>query len=133
MLAEADLPKKKILIVDDEEDILEFLSYHFRRKGFDVTTQPDGLAALKNAREKHPDIIVSDIRMPHMDGIELCRQLKKDDALKNIPLLFLTADDGDCLALLAHQCGADSYLNKPVRIELIVNMVMDMVQAVQPN
>lgn len=128
-----ELPKKKILIVDDEEDILEFLSYHFKKQGYEVFTRQDGLAALQLAYAQHPDVVISDIRMPLMDGIEMCKTMKSDDALKSIPLLFLTADDGEYVALLAHQCGADFYLNKPVRVEVIVRVVNSMLSAQEIN
>jgi two-component system alkaline phosphatase synthesis response regulator PhoP len=118
--------KKKILIVDDEEDILEFLSYHFKRNGYEVSTQLDGLSALTAAYSEHPDLIISDIRMPLMDGIEMCKTMKSDKTLKDIPFLFLTADEGDYIAQLAHQCGAEFYLNKPIRVEVIVRLVNSM-------
>ncbi len=127
MLTEVSPTKKKILLVDDEEDILEFLSYHFRKNGYDVITGMDGMSALTSAYAAQPDVIVSDIRMPLMDGIALCKNLKSDELLKNIPLLFLTADDGEYVALLAHECGADFYLNKPVRIEVILRVVNSLV------
>ncbi len=119
--------KKKILIVDDEEDILEFLSYHFRKNGYTVYTGIDGMSGLTSAYAQHPDVIISDIRMPQMDGIEFCKNLKSDATLKDIPLLFLTADDGEYVALLAHQSGADFYLNKPVRLDVLLRVVEGMV------
>ncbi len=125
--------KKKILIVDDEEDILEFLSYHFKRGGYEVFTRLDGMSALTTAYSEHPDLIISDIRMPIMDGIEMCKTIKSDKDLKNIPFLFLTADDGDYIALLAHQCGAEFYLNKPVRVEVIVRLVNSMMNPIAIN
>jgi two-component system, OmpR family, alkaline phosphatase synthesis response regulator PhoP len=121
--------KKKILIVDDEEDILEFLSYHFKKSGYEVFTQLDGMGALAAAYKELPNVIISDIRMPIMDGIELCKTMKTDERLKQIPLLFLTADDGDYIALLAHECGADFYLNKPVRIDVISRVVNSMINS----
>ena len=133
MIAEIIPVKKKILIVDDEEDILEFLSYNFRKNGYEVFTKLDGLSALTSAYAEHPDVIISDIRMPMMDGIEMCKTIKTDDDLKNIPLLFLTADDGEYVALLAHETGADFYLNKPVRIEVIVRVVNSLVNNKQLN
>ena len=127
MFAETIPVAKKILIVDDEEDILEFLSYHFKKNNYEVFTSLDGLGALSLAFEQRPDVIISDIRMPVMDGIEMCRTIKEDERLKNIPLLFLTADDGEYVALLAHQCGADFYLNKPVKVNVIVSVVNSLV------
>lgn len=120
--------RKKIVIVDDEEDITEFLSYQFRKNGYEVFAHQDGLAALSSAFKELPDIILSDIRMPVMDGIEMCKTIKSDPLLCEIPVLFLTADDSDYLALLAHQCGADFYLNKPLKIDLILKVVNSILE-----
>ena len=122
---------KKILLVDDEADILEFLSYQLKKKGFDVWAESNGFSALQKAYEIIPDLIITDLRMPQMDGIEMCRLLKSDDLLKNIPVLFLTADDGEYVAMLAHKSGADFYLNKPVKPSIVMQIVDSMMDSVQ--
>ena len=82
-----------MLIVDDEEDILIFLSYHFNKNGFDVTTALDGTIGLSEFEKKKFDIVITDIRMPNMDGIEMCGEIKKQD--DTTPIIFLTAVTDD--------------------------------------
>ena len=85
------LAKKKILIADDEKDIVEFLQYTFENVGFEVIACKDGIQALKQAKHLHPDIILLDIMMPNLEGTSVCEQLRKIDEFKNIPIVFLTA------------------------------------------
>ena len=118
---------KKILIVDDEQDILEFLSYNFKREGYNVTTSLNGKEGLKKAELILPDAIIADIRMPEMDGIEMCRQMRITETLKDVPVLFLTADDDEYLALSAHHSGGTQYLNKPIKLNIISGMIKDMI------
>src|SRR3990172_5332049 len=110
---------KKILIVDDEKDILEFLSYNLKREGFEVATSLNGKDGLSKAIQISPDAIIADIRMPEMDGIEMCRRIRKTETLKDVPILFLTADNDEYLALSAHHSGGTQYLNKPIKINMI--------------
>lgn len=119
--------RKKILIVDDEQDILEFLSYNFKREGYEVITSVNGKEGLSKAELILPDIIIADIRMPEMDGIEMCRRMRKTNALKDVPVLFLTADDDEYLALSAHHSGGTQYLNKPIHLNIISGMIKDMI------
>lgn len=118
---------KKILIVDDEQDILEFLSYNFKREGYEVITSLNGKEGLLKAERIIPDAIIADIRMPEMDGIEMCRRIRKAIMLKDIPVLFLTADDDEYIALSAHHSGGTQYLNKPIRLNLISSMIKEMI------
>lgn len=118
--------KKSILIVDDEKDILEFLSYNFNKNGFNVHTTSEAKEGIDIAIKYTPDIIISDIRMPEIDGIEMCKRMKKNELIKNIPILFLTADSDEYLALSAHYAGGSQYINKPVPIKLLLNIVNEM-------
>ena len=118
---------KKILIVDDENDILEFLSYNLRKEGYEIETSSDGKDALNRVERIMPDAIIADIRMPEMDGIEMCRKMRKLELLKDVPILFLTADDDEYLAMSAHHSGGTQYLNKPVRINIISAMIQEMI------
>lgn len=122
---------KRILIVDDEPDILEFLSYNFRKKGFTVTVAENGLQGLVKLNMERPDIIVSDILMPEMDGIELCRKVKQHPALKRIPFIFLTAVSDDYKVLYAMTSGADQFASKPIRFEYLLEMVNAVLQEQQ--
>ena len=96
----------KLLLVDDEPDILEFLSYNFRKKGFDVITANNGTEGLKLAEQKLPHLIISDVMMPDMDGVEMCNEIKKNSTLSSIPFVFLTALTDDYKVLYAMSSGA---------------------------
>ena len=117
---------KKILIVDDENDILEFVSYNFKKYGYEVFTASNAKEGIEKAIQYIPDIIIADIRMPETNGIEMCRIIKKNEIIKNIPVLFLTADSDEYLALSAHHAGGAHYINKPVSLKLLLATVSDV-------
>jgi two-component system alkaline phosphatase synthesis response regulator PhoP len=112
---------KKMLIVDDEDDILLFLSYHFNKRGFTVTTAIDGVEGLLKFENGEFDVIISDIRMPNMDGIEMCTEIKKID--KSIPIIFLTAVTDDYKILYAMMSGADQIVDKPIKLDFLTSVV----------
>ena len=113
----------KILIVDDEPDILEFLSYNFRKHGFEVVVAGDGLEGIKRANAELPDLIISDILMPEMDGIEMCKVIRKSEQFYRTPFIFLTAVTDDYKVVYAMSSGADQIASKPIRFEYLLNMV----------
>lgn len=113
----------KLLIVDDEPDILEFLSYNFRKKGFDVVVANNGLEGILQAKEESPQLILSDILMPEMDGIEMCKEIRKMEQFYRTPFIFLTAVTDDYKVLYAMSSGADQFVSKPIRFEYLLNMV----------
>ena len=117
----------KILLVDDEQDILDLLSYNFKKQGYDVHTALDGNEAITEVGLFHPDVIVSDILMPNVSGIKMCRLLKADERYKNIPVIFLSAANDDYLALSSLDAGAVKYLSKPVQIPLLFELVKKVV------
>jgi len=119
---------KKVLIVDDEKDILEFLSYNFIKNGWDAYTALNAKEAIDKAIQYIPDAIIADIRMPEMNGIEMCRTMKNIELIKNIPILFLTADSDECLAFSAIYAGGQQYINKPAPIKLLIDLVKDMIE-----
>ena len=109
----------KVLIVDDEEDILEFLSYSLAKDGFITKTANSGKAAIALAKEYIPDIIVLDVMMPGIDGIETCTELRAIDELKNTMIVFLTARNEDYSQIAGFGAGADDYVSKPVKPKLL--------------
>ncbi|MCX6294768.1 MAG: response regulator [Bacteroidetes bacterium] len=113
----------KILIVDDEPDILEFLSYNFRKKGFEVVVANNGLEGLQQANSENPQLIISDILMPEMDGIEMCKAIRKIEQFYRIPFVFLTAVTDDYKVDYAMMSGADQYASKPIRFEYLLALV----------
>lgn len=105
----------KILLVDDEKDILDMLKYNLEKEGFEVFTARTGKKALEQA-QKHPDIIVLDVMMPEMDGWEVCRHLKRSPGTLNIPVLFLTAKGSEIDEVVGLELGAEDYIVKPISI-----------------
>lgn len=103
----------KILIVEDEPDILELLSYNLRQAGFEVHTAEEGEEALRLAEEKTPDLIVLDLMLPGIDGLELCRLLKQREPLRRVPVLMLTAKAEEVDRIVGLELGADDYVTKP--------------------
>lgn len=115
----------KLLIVDDEADILEFLSYNFSKKGFDVSVALNGTEGIKKAVLCKPDLIISDILMPGIDGIEMCKELRKHARFQSVPVIFLTAVHDDYQVMYAMLTG-DQYLQKPVKFDFLLGLVNEM-------
>ena len=107
--------KETILLVDDEEDILEFLSYNLRKEGYKVYIADNGEDALDIAPRIHPDLIILDIMMPKMDGVKVCKELRKNQALDDTYIAFLTARNEDYSQIAALEMGGDDYITKPVK------------------
>ena len=105
----------RALIVDDEPDIVELLQYNLSKEGFEVRTAENGKRALEVARAFQPNIILLDIMMPVMDGVEACRQLKEIPALKNSFIVFLTSRSEEYSEVAGFAVGADDYINKPIK------------------
>ena len=113
----------KILLVDDEVDILEFISYNLEKEGYKVYTAKNGLDAIKIAEKKIPHLIILDVMMPEMDGIAACEEIRKIPALKNTIIAFLTARGEDYSQIAGFEAGADDYITKPVRPKVLVSRV----------
>ncbi|MFI5149023.1 MAG: PleD family two-component system response regulator [Bacteroidia bacterium] len=113
---------KKVLLVDDEEDILEILSYNFKKSGFDVLVARNGLEGYRMATEHVPDIIITDLWMPDMDGLLMCKHIRDMRELDDAGIIVLTADTDEYKAIAALNAGADEYIHKPISPVLIVNM-----------
>jgi two-component system, OmpR family, alkaline phosphatase synthesis response regulator PhoP len=113
----------KILLVDDEPDILEFLGYNLRREGYDVYTCSNGKDGLAKAVEILPQLIVLDVMMPEMDGIETCREIRQVAELKNTIVIFLTARGEDYSQIAGFEAGADDYVTKPVKPRVLVSRI----------
>ena len=113
----------KILLVDDEPNILEILEFNLRKEGFEVATASNGEQGLKLARKLRPDLIVLDIMMPIMDGVEVCRQLRADTDFDNTVITFLTAREEDYSQIAALDIGGDDYITKPIRPRVLISRV----------
>lgn len=112
--------KKKIMVVDDEADIRELIKFNLEKEGFDVVPVSDGETALEEARLKQPDLIILDVMLPGIDGIEVCFKLKSDSAYKSIPIVMLSAKTDESDQLVGLKIGADDYLVKPFSPKVLV-------------
>ena len=121
MDASQDAAPPTVLVVDDEDDLLSLLKYNLEQEGFDTVLARDGVEGLEAARDEEPDLIILDIMMPRMDGIEMCRRLRKDAHLRTIPILMLTARTEEEDQVEGLDVGADIYLGKPVSISVIIS------------
>tara|TARA_B100000900_G_scaffold69732_1_gene54964 strand:- start:19380 stop:20042 length:663 start_codon:yes stop_codon:yes gene_type:complete len=113
----------KILIVDDEKDILEFLSYNLRKEGYEIFRANNGNSALKVAKKEIPDLIILDVMMPEMDGIETCEKIREIESLDSTLILFLTARSEEYSELAGFSAGADDYVTKPIKPKLLISRV----------
>lgn len=113
----------KILLVDDEPDILEILEYNLRKEGYDVATAENGKLGLARATEFKPDLIILDIMMPVMDGVEVCRQLRAKSEFDGTVITFLTAREEDYSQIAALDTGGDDYITKPIRPRVFLSRV----------
>jgi len=112
-----------ILLVDDDPDILEIVSYNLAAEGYHIWTAENGKEAVKKAKKKKPDLIILDVMMPEMDGIEACEQLRKIPSLENTMITFLTARGEDYSQMAGFDAGADDYITKPIRPKVLVSKV----------
>ena len=117
-----------ILCVDDEPDILEILKYNLSSEGYNVLTANDGLSAISKAKEIIPNLIIIDIMMPNMDGIEACENLRADQKFNDTIIMFLTARGEDYSHVAAYEAGADDYVTKPVKPKVLVSKVKGLLR-----
>lgn len=115
--------KKKILLVDDEIDILDFLSYNLIQSGYEVRTAINGEKGVEVAREFTPDLILLDMMMPEMDGVETCEKIRSIPELENVMVAFLTARGEDYSQIAGFDAGADDYILKPIKPKVLMSRV----------
>ena len=113
----------KILLVDDELDILEFIDYNLTKENYQVYTASDGYEAIKLAEKHEPHLIVLDIMMPGLDGVEVCRELRSREKFQNTIIAFLTARSEDYSQIAGFEVGGDDYITKPIRPRVLVSRV----------
>ena len=119
----ANKPTQKVLVVDDEEPILELLKYNLEKQGYDVRTANEGAEAVEIARKFHPDLVLLDIMMPKMDGVEACRQIRAMPELVNTFIVFLTARAEEYSEIAAFDGGADDYILKPIKPRALMSRI----------
>ena len=118
----------KILCVDDEPDILEILKYNLSNEGYNVSTAADGKSAIEMAYNISPNLIIMDVMMPNMDGIEACEKLRSDEKFNDTIIMFLTARGEDYSHVAAYDAGADDYVTKPVKPKVLVSKVKGLLR-----
>ena len=113
----------KILVVDDEPDILDILRYNLEKEGYKVVTAADGIEGIRVAEQEQPNLIILDIMMPHMDGVEVCRTLRSKSKFDKTIITFLTARDEDYSQIAALDNGGDDYITKPIKPRVFLSRV----------
>lgn len=114
---------QKILVVDDDPDIVELLEYNLQKEGYEVKTAPDGRKGVQIARDFRPDLILLDIMMPQQDGIETARMIREDNDLRDTYILFLTARSEEYSEIAAFEVGADDYITKPIKPRALMSRI----------
>ncbi|MGZ3899813.1 MAG: response regulator transcription factor [Bacteroidia bacterium] len=121
----------KILLVDDEPDIVEFLSYNLKKEGYDILTANNGKDAVEIAKKELPSLIVLDVMMPDMDGIETCREIREQKGLHDVLIAFLTARSEDYTQIAGFEVGADDYITKPIKPRVFISRVKALLRRLQ--
>lgn len=123
----------KILLVDDENDVLDFMKYNLEKEGFWVYTANDGIEGIQLARKINPHVIILDLMMPKLDGIETCRELRTMPEFKNTVIAFLTARDEDYSQIAGFEVGADDYITKPIKPRVFVSRIRALLRRLETN
>lgn len=123
----------RVLLVDDEPDILEIVSYNLSAEGYEVFTAKNGVDAIAKAKKKQPHLIILDVMMPEMDGIEACEILRSTPGLENTIITFLTARGEDYSQVAGFDAGADDYITKPIKPKVLVSKVKALLRRVKED
>lgn len=123
----------KILLVDDEQDILEIVGYNLTQEGYKIVTASNGKEAISVAKKERPQLIIMDVMMPEMDGMEACENIRKIPELSNIIITFLTARSEDYSQVAGFDAGADDYIAKPIKPKLLVSKVKALLRRLKED
>ncbi len=121
----------KILLVDDDTDILEIVGFNLENEGFQVRTASNGKEAIKEAKQFRPHLIILDVMMPEMDGVETCENLRKIPELESVLITFLTARSEDYSQMAGFEVGADDYITKPIKPKLLLSKVKALLRRIK--
>lgn len=127
------MSKQKILLVDDEQDILDLIGFNLEKEGFEVHSANNGREGLEIARRVQPDLVLLDVMMPGMDGMETCREIRDDVNLKHVLIAFLTARNEDYSQIAGFDAGADDYIAKPIKPRVLVSRVKALLRRNVPG
>ena len=128
-----DVNDFKILLVDDETDVLDFMKYNLEKEGFWVYTAQNGVEAIQLAKKMNPHLIILDLMMPKMDGIETCRELRNIPEFKNTIITFLTARDEDYSQIAGFEVGADDYITKPIKPRVFISRIRALLRRLETD
>ncbi|MDP2385436.1 MAG: response regulator transcription factor [Bacteroidota bacterium] len=123
----------KILLVDDEQDILDFVSYNLKKEGYQVFTASNGRDAISIAKKEIPNLIILDVMMPELDGMETCRELREIDTLKDVVIAFLTARNEDYSQIAGFDVGGDDYITKPIKPRVLSSRIKALLRRSAPS
>ena len=123
----------KILLVDDEQDILEIVGFNLQQEGYQIVTATNGREAVAVAKKEIPQLIIMDVMMPEMDGMEACEAIRKIPELNNVIITFLTARNEDYSQVAGFDAGADDYIAKPIKPKLLVSKVKALLRRLKEN
>ena len=123
----------KILVVDDDLDIIEILKYNLNKSGYIVKSAKNGIEAIKRAKKFMPNIILMDVMMPEMSGIEACSEIKQIDELSEIMIIFLSARSEDYTQISAYDAGADDYISKPIKPKILLKKISNIAKKIKSN
>ncbi len=126
------MKKEKILLVDDEPDILDLISYNLEKEGYNIQTAGNGRDAIAIAKEMLPDLILLDVMMPGMDGMETCVELREIEDLKSTVIAFLTARGEDYSQIAGFEAGADDYISKPIKPRVLISRIQALLRRKGP-
>ncbi len=127
------MSKKLILAIDDEKDILKLLQYNLERDGYQVLTAKSGEEGLELARAKRPDLVILDLMLPEMDGLEVCKILRSNKETKHIPILMLTAKTSEIDQVVGFELGASDYISKPFSVKVLTARVKNIFRSLEPK
>jgi len=126
-------PPLKILVVDDDLDIIEILKYNLNKSGYLVKSAKNGIEAIKRAKKFMPNIILMDVMMPEMSGIEACSEIKQIDELSETMIIFLSARSEDYTQISAYDAGADDYISKPIKPKILLKKISNIAKKIKSN
>ncbi len=124
---------KRIQIIEDDKDIVELVRYNLEKEGFQVTASGDGLSGLANIRKSPPDLLILDLMLPKLSGLDICREVRRDTALNRLPLLMLTARGDEPDRVVGLELGADDYVTKPFSPRELVARIKALIRRTEPD
>jgi two-component system, OmpR family, phosphate regulon response regulator PhoB len=127
------MAKPRVLIIEDERDMIDVLTYNLQREGFEVSVAHDGQEGLRKAQMQLPDMILLDLMLPKLDGLEVCRELKAGERTKTIPILMLTAKAEETDQVVGFTMGADDYVTKPFSVKVLIQRIRVLQRRKEPS